>query len=99
MEGLSINLSPDVFEALAQRVAEVLAERHTVADEPESELMTVAEAADYLRCKTQRIRDLLSQGRLEGQKDGARRLVTRASVKAHLNGDTARERRKRLCVA
>jgi excisionase family DNA binding protein len=99
MEGLSINLSPDVFEALAQRVAEVLAERHAVADTPESELMTVVEAADHLRCKSQRIRDLLSQGRLEGVKDGRRRLITRASVEAHLNGDTARERRKRLRVA
>ncbi|OAI56164.1 hypothetical protein AYO48_00040 [Gaiella sp. SCGC AG-212-M14] len=58
------------------------------AAEP-SPYMTVPEAAEYLRCSRQRVDDLLSQGRLQRVKDGARTLIRRSDLEAHL-GESAR---------
>ncbi|MGE3795469.1 MAG: helix-turn-helix domain-containing protein [Dehalococcoidia bacterium] len=46
--------------------------------------MTVEEAALYLRCRRQRIDDLLSQRRISRIKDGARTLVSRSELEAYL---------------
>jgi excisionase family DNA binding protein len=51
-----------------------------------SPYMTVAEAADRLRCSRQRIYDLLSSGRLKRLKDGSRTLLRREELDDHLNG-------------
>lgn len=45
-----------------------------------SPLMSIPEAADHLRCKRQRIDDLLSARRLTRYKEGRRTLVLRAEV-------------------
>jgi excisionase family DNA binding protein len=50
----------------------------------QSPYMTIPEAAALLRCKRQRIDDLLSQGRLARYKDGSRTLVSRREVEEHL---------------
>jgi len=47
--------------------------------------MTVAEAAELIRAKPQRIYDLLSAGRLTRVNDGARTLVSRAEINQHLH--------------
>jgi len=47
-----------------------------------SPLMSIPEAADHLRCRRQRIDDLLSARRLTRYKDGRRTLVLRAEVEA-----------------
>ena len=53
-------------------------------------LLTVEEAADYLRCAKQRVYDLLSQERkrpgfgLAHVKDGSRVLIRRSAIDAHL---------------
>ena len=52
--------------------------------DPPSPYMTVGEAAIYLRCKRQRIDDLLSQRRLTRVKDGARTLIKRAEIEEYL---------------
>jgi len=71
---------PDGFvEAVAQRVAELL----RVEQRP-SEFLTVAEAAELLRARPQRVYDLLSSRRLTRFKDGSRVLVSRAEIVAHL---------------
>jgi excisionase family DNA binding protein len=71
--------------ALAERVAELLAERFggTVEQSP---WLTVGEAAEYLRCKSKRIYDLVSQSRLPGHKDGSRLLLNRAELDAYVAG-------------
>jgi hypothetical protein len=74
----SIELSAEALEAIAQRVAEILIERMPPVNI--SPYLTVAEAADYLRCKPQRIYDLRSAGVLA--KHG--RLVARAELDALL---------------
>ena len=51
--------------------------------------MTIPEAAEYLRCSRQRIDDLLSQRRLMRFKEGARKLVRRDEIEAHLSRSTS----------
>lgn len=83
MTELSLTLPPEILEAIAERVAELLADR-VATPAPVSPFMTVAEAAEYLRCKRQRVDDLLSSGRLTRHKDGSRTLVSRAELDAYL---------------
>jgi len=45
-----------------------------------SPYLTVVEAAEYLRCRPQRIYDLLSSRRLSKRKDGSRVLVERTEL-------------------
>jgi excisionase family DNA binding protein len=74
-----------VFEALAQRTAAIVLEQ--LGGVNDSPLLTVPEAAAWLRCGRQRIDDLLSQGRLTRHKDGARTLVSRAELAAYVGLD------------
>lgn len=76
---VSLELGEDFVERVANRVAEIL----IVTDRGET-LMTVAEAAEYLRCKPKRIYDLCSQRRLPFEKDGSRTLIRRRSIDAYL---------------
>lgn len=84
-----VRLSDEELERVARRVAEIVradldVEAATVAASP---FLSVPEAAEYLRCRPQRIYDLLSQGRLSRFKDGSRALVSRAELDAHLAGE------------
>jgi hypothetical protein len=56
--GMSLAIPDEVIERIAERAAELLAERQGPA---EPELLTVAEAAEYLRCKPQGLYDLKSR--------------------------------------
>jgi excisionase family DNA binding protein len=52
-----------------------------------SPYMTVPEDAEYLRCRRQRVDDLLSARRLRRCKDGARTLVSRAEIEEYVRED------------
>ena len=78
--GLALAVPPEFIEAIAERVADMLAERQP---QTAPELLTVD---GLLRCKRQRVYDLLSQGRLPHLKDGARVLIRRADLLAYLEG-------------
>ena len=80
--GLSLAIPDELVERIAARAAELLPEQHRPT---EPELLTAAEAADYLRCGKQRVYDLVSQGRLPHLKDGARVLIRRADLLAYLD--------------
>ena len=54
--------------------------------------MTIPEASAYLRCKRQRIDDLLSTRRLTRVKEGRRTLVLRSEVEEHLSQASARQK-------
>jgi excisionase family DNA binding protein len=68
----------------------VLERLEVSAQTSRSPFLTVAEAADYLRGKRQRVYDLLSTGRLTRHKDGRRTLVSRAELDSHLAGEGQR---------
>jgi len=74
------------FDALVDRVTDLETRLAATAPEP-SPYMTVVEAASYLRCSRQRVYDLLSAGRLERRKDGARTLVSRAEIERYLEAE------------
>jgi excisionase family DNA binding protein len=74
----------EVLEALAQRAAAIVLERLAIETAPASEYLSVAEAAELIRAKPQRVYDLLSAGRLTRLKDGSRVLVNRAEIEAYL---------------
>ncbi len=78
---LTLELPPALVEAVAARVAELLAEREPPAA---AELLTVDEAAELLRSKRQRVYDLVSQGRLPCLRDGSRLLFRRAELLEYL---------------
>jgi len=80
---LSLALPDELVEAIAKRAAELLAERKGPGA---AELLTVDEAAVLLRCKRQRIYDLVSQRRLPCLKDGSRVLLRRTQLLAYLDG-------------
>lgn len=74
-----------LLEEFVDRVAERLARRFE-EHEPwtrlydQCELLSVAEAAEMLRCKPQRVYDLRSAGRLPRTTEGGRAVVRRADL-------------------
>lgn len=81
---LSIALPAEMVEAIAQRAAELLAERQVDAVTVTSPYLSVEEAAEYLRCKPKRIYDLTSQRRLSAVRDGSRLLLRRVDLNSYL---------------
>ena len=87
---IAFTLPADVVDAIVEQVAErvltVLAaqERSGGSSQLASPYLTVTEAAVFLRCKRQRIYDLLSARTLTRIKDGSRTLVSRAEIERHL---------------
>jgi excisionase family DNA binding protein len=77
---------PVVLELDAAALAGIAGALPESAAEPESEFLSVPEAAEFLRCNRQRIYDLLSSRRLSRFKDGSRVLVSRAELVEHLKG-------------
>jgi excisionase family DNA binding protein len=80
-------LAPELVEAIEQLVDERVRDRIggvAGARDSASPWLSVVEAAELLRCKRQRVDDLLSQGRLARYKDGSRTLVSREEIEEHL---------------
>ncbi len=84
---LTVDVPPELLEAIAARAAELVEDRGAAAAEP---WIGVEEAAEYLRCKPQRIYDLVSQGRLEHRKDGRRLLFRRSWLDEYLEQEARR---------
>jgi excisionase family DNA binding protein len=82
LNGIQVPLTLDP-EALAL-IAAALAEQQHGREPAASPLLTIAEAATHLRCKRQRIDDLLSQRRLTRIKEGRRTLIRRDEIEQHL---------------
>ena len=78
---LLLPFPPELLEAIARRAAELAEDRASEAPEP---WIGVEAAAEYLACRSQRIYDLTSQGRLEHRKDGRRLLFRRSDLDAYL---------------
>lgn len=84
---LVLTIPEALVERIAARAAEIVLEQPGAqAGASGSPYLTVAEAAEYLRAKPQRVYDLLSARRLTRHKDGSRVLVDRAEVDAYLAG-------------
>src|SRR5437867_4239361 len=82
----SLSLSDEAIELIAERAASLVLARLS-ASSPTVPYLTVAEAAERLRAKPQRVYDLLSARRLTRYKDGRRTLVSRDEIDAYLGHD------------
>lgn len=84
---LTLELAPDQLAEPALRVADLLSDR---AGGPAtlSPYLTVAEAAEYLRCSRERIHALLTQRRLSRHKDGGRTLILRSELESYVRSAT-----------
>lgn len=78
MTALTLDLPPELVEQIAERAAELVAER--AGDGEADRWLTVAEAAEYLRCSTGRIYQLVSARRIPYSKDGSRTLFRRSEL-------------------
>jgi excisionase family DNA binding protein len=78
---LELDLSADVLEQLAQRVAEILDDRQASrSSSGRARWLTVDQAAEYIGAKRQRIYDLRSSRVLSRHCDGRRGLVDRSEL-------------------
>jgi len=83
--GLALEVPCELVEALAERVADLLAERLPAQRGP-APWLDVDGAADYLACKPHRVYDLVAEGRLRCAKDGRRSLFRREWLDDYLLG-------------
>jgi len=84
--GLALEVPDALVEAVAQRVADLLAERLPMQRGPEPWL-DVDAAAVYLACRPHRVYDIVAEGRLRCAKDGRRSLFRREWLDAYLLGE------------
>ena len=87
---LTTAIDAEALEALVDLVASRVLEQLQATAPPVSPFMSIPEAADFLRCRRQRVDDLLSMGRLSRVKEGSRTLVRRSEVEALLRTDGRR---------
>jgi excisionase family DNA binding protein len=80
---VELTLTAEQVDAIAQRAAEILAARQVPTASP---WLSVAEAAERLRCGKDRIYDLIALGRLQPRRDGRRVLLRTTDLDAYLEG-------------
>jgi excisionase family DNA binding protein len=81
---LQLELPDAQLDEIAERAAQIVLS--TIGGRGSSEFLTVAEAADLLRAKKQRVYDLLSANRLTRYRDGTRVLLARTEIDDYLTG-------------
>lgn len=86
-DGFDLKLPPEAVEAIAQRAAEIVAERSSA--EPDG-FLDAAGAADFLACSTSRIYTLVSAERIPVHRDGSRLLFDRAELREYVANGGAR---------
>jgi len=79
---LTIVLTPEQVDAIAGRVAELLAERQPTDDS----YLDAVEAAEFLSTSRSRVYDLVQLGKLEPVRDGRRLLFRRSALRAYVEG-------------
>lgn len=84
---LTLELAPDQLAEIALRVADLLS-GSAGGPATRSPYLTVAEAADYLRCSRERVHALLTQRRLSRHKDGGRTLILRTELESYVRSAT-----------
>ena len=84
-EPVTLTLPEALLEQIARRAAELtLLQLEHGGHRNQSPYLSITEAAELLRCKRQRIDDLLSRKRLHRIKEGRRTLILRAELEAYL---------------
>lgn len=88
---LALAVPPELVDAIALRVVELLAQQEASAQPPASPWLDVDGAASYLRCGSkQRVYDLVHAGRLKPARDGRRLLFRREDLDEYVSGAPTR---------
>jgi excisionase family DNA binding protein len=85
---VTLTLTDDQLEQIAERAAAILAERH-VSDQVDGYL-DVTGTAEFLACQPSRIYALVSAKRLPVHRDGSRLLFDRAELREYVNNGGAK---------
>lgn len=85
---MSENTTPELAAAIAALLAAVGQARPAVTGAPQT-MLTVREAAEYLRCSESLIYAQMKDGRLRGVKVGRRRLIPMRELVRITEGDAA----------
>jgi excisionase family DNA binding protein len=80
-EPLALHVPDVLVERIAERAAEILADRLAAGSEP---WIDVEQAAEHLACKPRRIYELVAQRRVPVHRDGRRLLFRRSDLDAAL---------------
>jgi hypothetical protein len=87
--GFSLNLPPEVVERIAERAAELVAERQGTAIE-DGWLRGAGKIATYIDCPISRIYALVSAKRLPVERDGSALVARRSELDRWLRNGGAR---------
>jgi len=91
MNPLALDFPPELVERIAERAAELVAEKHSDDQADAGGYLDVAAAADFLACPRSRIYGLVSAKRIPHHKDGSRLLFDRAELRDYVrNGGAVR---------
>ncbi len=82
---LTVTLTDQQLAEIAERAAALIPPGGTPAVSP---WLNVAEAAERLRCRKDRIYDLIALGKLHPRRDGRRVLLHRDDLDAYVEGRT-----------
>lgn len=86
---LGLELSDQALDAIAERVASLLADRAS-GSRSDGGYLDVIGAAEFLACPTSRVYALTSAGRLPVHRDGSRLLFDRGELRAYIANGGAR---------
>jgi excisionase family DNA binding protein len=81
---LTVRLTDEQLVEIAERAAALIPNSAPAV----SPWLNVAEAAERLRCRKDRIYDLIALGKLRPRRDGRRVLLHRDDLDAYIEGDT-----------
>jgi excisionase family DNA binding protein len=79
---LTVRLTDEQLADIAERAAALISKGAPAA----SPWLNVAEAAEHLRCRKDRIYDLIALGKLHPRRDGRRVLLHRDDLDAYVEG-------------
>ena len=83
---LTVTLTDQQLAEIAERAASLV----SIGADTASPWLNVAEAAERLRCRKDRIYDLIALGKLHPRRDGRRVLLHRDDLDAYIEGRTVR---------
>ena len=86
---VSLQFGPEFARTIAAAVADELERRGTLAPTTITPYMDVDQAAAYIAAKPQRLYDLVSEQKIEPQRDGRRLLFHRDALDRYLAGKNA----------
>jgi excisionase family DNA binding protein len=87
MTALTFEVSDEHVEQIAQRAAQLLAERDAT---PCEGFIDVKDAAEFLKCPTSRIYALVAAERIPHHRDGSRLLFVRSELREYVHEGGAR---------